>query len=458
LSGPSRRCEEWEKEAEVRGNPRILVIGASVLGGAVARALPRCRVVTTGTLLSGLWTAGHEDFDVIALSLACGPGVPRAIRSLRQVAPRARIVMSCAACDEPRAREALQAGADDYVLEPLVPDELAAACRLLSHTAPLPVATAPLPSMEEILELSEVLKNLGAGLHETLARLAVMLRQVFQAESVALRVGEHTACEGSSGPAVLEEPLRRGDEVVGTIALGPRARTSYLASDAARLANYARLIETIVAQATEQARWRDLAWHDDLSGLRNRRYFETTLDRLIGQAAAQRFRVTVILLDIDDFKSYNDRYGHETGDGLIREVAVLLTSCSREHDVVARYGGDEFAVIIWDAEQPRVPGSKHPTDPAVLAERFEGAMRRHAFKCLGHGAPGPVTFSGGLACFPWDGQTRVEILRAADAALLTAKRSGKNHILLADKAATSDSPGAAAKTPRAPRRPEPEGD
>ncbi len=441
----------------MRGNPRILVIGASGLGAAVARALPRCQVVTTGTLLSGLWTAGHEEFDVIAVSLAAGSSVPPAIRALRQVAGQARIVVSCAACEEPRAREALQAGADDYVLEPLVADELAATCRV-ARPAPLPVPAGPLPSMEEILELSEVLKNLGAGLPDTLARLAAMLRKIFQAESVAIRVGDDSAQDGPAGPPVLEEPLRRGDDVVGTVALGPRSRSSFLASDAARLANYARLIETIVAQASERARWQDLAWRDDLSSLRNRRYFEATLDRLIGQAAAERFRVTVILFDIDDFKTYNDRFGHETGDALIREVAVLLKSCSRGHDVVARYGGDEFAVIIWDAEQPRVPGSQHPTDPMVLAERFQGAMQRHAFKCLGRGAPGPVTFSGGLACFPWDGQTRLEILRAADAALLTAKRGGKNHILLAEKTANGDPPDASVKTPRAPRGPGAEGE
>jgi two-component system cell cycle response regulator len=197
------------------------------------------------------------------------------------------------------------------------------------------------------------------------------------------------------------------------------------------LADYARLIEAVVAQAREQAHWQDLAWRDDLSGLRNRRYFDATLDELLAQANQQRRRVTVILFDIDDFKSYNDAYGHETGDALIREVALLLTRCSRESDVVARYGGDEFAIVMWDSEQPRVPGSQHPRDALDVAERFQTVIREHEFKCVGPGAPGPVTLSGGLACFPWDGKTRAEIVRAADAALLAAKRNGKDHIELA---------------------------
>jgi len=416
----------------MRSNARILVIGSPALGNAVARALPRCQAATADTLLSGLWASGHEEFDIVVVSLAAGRHALQAIHGLRQIAPRARIIASCAPPDEPRARDALQAGADDYVLEPIAPDELAATLEI--GNAPVAVSVAgPLPSIPEIQELSEVLKNLGAGLQPTLQRLVVMLRQVFQAQGVAIQVGENTAFDGSAAPPVLQEPIRRADEIVGTIALGPRVGSSYLASDAARLTDYARLIETIVAQVSEQARWQDLAWRDDLSGLRNRRYFETTLDRLIAQAAAQRLRVTVILLDIDDFKTYNDTYGHSTGDALIGEVAVLLTRCSREHDVVVRYGGDEFAVILWDAEQPRVPGSQHPSDAMVLAERFQTAIRQHAFKCLGPGAPGPITLSGGLACFPWDGKTRADILHAADTALLTAKRGGKNHILLAEK-------------------------
>ncbi len=416
----------------MRGNPRILVIGSPALGSAVARALPRCEAAATETLLSGLWAMGHKEYDAVVLSLAAGRSALHAIHSLRQLAPQARIVVTCAAPDEPHARAALTAGADDYVLEPIAPDELATTFDL-GNIRPALSPTGPLPSIQEILELSDVLRNLGQGLPPALQRLAVMLRKVFEAENVTISVGESVARDGAAGPPVLQEPIRGRDEVAGAIALGPRIGASYLASDAARLADYARLIETIVAQVCEQAHWQELAWRDDLSGLRNRRYFEATLDRLIVQATAQRLRITIVLFDIDDFKTYNDTYGYDTGDALIREVAVLLKRCSRERDVVARYGGDEFAVILWDAEQPRVPGSQHPTDPMVLADRFRGAIGEHAFKCLGPGAPGPVTISGGLACFPWDGKTPAEILRAADTALRAAKRGGKNHILLSEK-------------------------
>jgi two-component system cell cycle response regulator len=81
-----------------------------------------------------------------------------------------------------------------------------------------------------------------------------------------------------------------------------------------------------------------------------------------------------------------------------------------------------------------VPGSEHPQEPIELATRFCQAIAQHDFECLGSDAPGPVTISGGLACFPWHGNTRERLIAAADEALLTAKRTGKNRIHLAGKA------------------------
>ncbi len=416
----------------MRGNANILVIGSAALGDAVARALPRCRSVTAQAPLSGLWTLGHGKFDGVVISLAAGQGALRAIRSLRQVAPGTRIVATCPPADEPQARAALRAGADDYVLEPVQPEDLSQA---LEYAAPprYVVSNGAVPSVHEIAELSAVLEHLDEGLPATLERLARLLQNAFGAAGASVSLDEHAATAGEPEPPVLQEALRRRAAVVGQVALGRRLDATYTTGDAAHLADYARLIETIMLQAAEQARWQELAWRDDLSGLRNRRYFDATLDQLLETATARRGRLTVILFDIDDFKSYNDKYGHDTGDALIREVAILLTRCSREHDVVARYGGDEFAVILWDAEEPRVPGSQHPTEPIALAERFRQVIREHDFKCLGSHSPGPVTISGGLACLPWDGKTRAELMRAADEALLTAKRDGKNRIALAEE-------------------------
>ncbi|MBU0641001.1 MAG: diguanylate cyclase [Planctomycetes bacterium] len=421
----------------MRRKSRLLVIGPSALRQIVARALPRHEISVAEDALGGVWEMGKRTYDEVLLSLSVGKNALRAVRSLREVAPAARIVVTCPPPDEPHACQALHEGADDYILEPMTREDLEHAFKLPTQ-ARISAGPAPGPTMHEIVLLADVLKNIGDGPQPTLDRFASLLQEAFGAESVVVQIDDLLAAIGDASAAVLDEAIRRHNRTVGYVSLGKPAHGAYAASTAARLADYANLIETAVTQARERERWQQLAWTDDLCGLRNRRYFEQVLDDLIVRAADQRLRVTVLLFDIDGFKSYNDSYGHDTGDALLREIAALLKRCSRESDVVTRYGGDEFAVIFWDAEKPRVPGSRHPTEPVVLAERFREATRLHEFKCLGENAPGRVTISGGLASFPWNGATREELLRAADDALRAAKRTGKNQIVLAESASVSE--------------------
>ena len=111
-----------------------------------------------------------------------------------------------------------------------------------------------------------------------------------------------------------------------------------------------------------------------------------------------------------------------------------MTRITREHDVVARIGGDEFAVLFWDEEPPRRPDSRHPDTARQLADRFVAAITRHHFGSLGPEAQGVLTISGGLATFPWDGADCRDLLRHADMALRRAKTSGKAAIHLVGQA------------------------
>ncbi len=171
-----------------------------------------------------------------------------------------------------------------------------------------------------------------------------------------------------------------------------------------------------------------MALKDELTGVWNRRYFNRFLERIIQRAAVDRSHITLLVFDIDDFKLYNDKYGHGTGDDVLREAARLMQSVVREHDVVARIGGDEFAVIFWDNEKPRKPNSEHPQDVVTAARRFQEAICAHRFPKLLDKAVGRLTVSGGLASFPWDGRTPKELLARADAMALQSKRQGKNAI------------------------------
>ena len=410
---------------------RLLLIGASAYRDALASALPNCDVLVAEQPLEGLWQSGQGRFERAFVSLGVGSTALRAVSSLRQVSPSMRIVVGCEPADEPIARRALAEGADEYILEPLRREDVEQAFGV-ARPGPLPgKEPATGPSLQEIVGLSGVLQNLGDGAPATLDRLTALLQQAFDAQGATIQLDDLTSTAGAVGELVLGEIIERDGKPVGRIALARRKRGTYAASAAVRLSEYARLIEATIVQARDRQRWRELAWSDDLSGLHNRRYFEQTLDELVERATAERLRVTVLLFDIDDFKSYNDRFGHDVGDKLIKEVALLLRRCTRECDIVVRYGGDEFAVVFWDAEKQRVPGSEHPHEPIELATRFCKATAQHDFQCLGSDAPGPVTISGGLACFPWNGTTREQLMAAADEALLTAKRTGKFQIHLA---------------------------
>ncbi len=182
-----------------------------------------------------------------------------------------------------------------------------------------------------------------------------------------------------------------------------------------------------------------LATEDDLTGLKNRRYIWEFLRQILERAKHDAGRVTLMVYDIDDFKHYNDCYGHPTGDHILKEAAVLMGSCCRAHDVVGRIGGDEFAVIFWDdplkkrdaaTQERRLDRMDHPREPIFIAKRFQRALEDSDLNLLGPDGTGVLTISGGLASYPYDGDTVEQLFEKADEALLEAKRSGKNRVYL----------------------------
>ncbi|HON93217.1 MAG: GGDEF domain-containing protein [Phycisphaerae bacterium] len=182
-----------------------------------------------------------------------------------------------------------------------------------------------------------------------------------------------------------------------------------------------------------------LATTDDLTGLKNRRYLWEFARQILERARPTRGRVTLLVFDIDNFKHYNDLYGHSTGDEILRQAAILMRRCCRHHDVVGRIGGDEFAVVFWDdprrtsggvPRDRRSASAEHPTEAISVAKRFQEALSRTDLNLLGPKAEGVLTISGGLASFPRDGSTVQELFDRADRALRDAKRGGKNRIYL----------------------------
>ncbi len=217
-------------------------------------------------------------------------------------------------------------------------------------------------------------------------------------------------------------PLRYGHEEHGILAA--------IGATEIDLTRWSRWAACWLDLSRRQQNLKILAYQDELSGAWNRRFLKTCLTRELQIARDARRHLTVMIFDIDDFKHYNDKWGHDAGDEIIRELVKLLQSIIRKGDHVCRIGGDEFAVLFCDPEPPREPGSNHPTTIEILAKRFKEQVRQARFPKLGTEAIGVLSISGGLATFPWDGMDVDSILRRADQRLLQSKRQGKNSITI----------------------------
>ena len=160
---------------------------------------------------------------------------------------------------------------------------------------------------------------------------------------------------------------------------------------------------------------KDLADRDPVTGLFNHRYFHTRLDELLEEADAKGTGVGVVIMDINDFKLFNDTYGHPTGDEVLRLVASgLQTIADREGVIPSRYGGDEFAVALPDADDAKTIDFVRRMSRWLDSQSFTGSNELI-----------PIRLSFGYALYPQHGSKRHQVVSAADASLYEAKRSGK---------------------------------
>lgn len=162
-----------------------------------------------------------------------------------------------------------------------------------------------------------------------------------------------------------------------------------------------------------------LAVTDGLTGLYNHKYFHESLALELGRARRYAYPVSLLLLDIDHFKRYNDAYGHQAGDALLRQLALLFRKAARENDFVARYGGEEFAILLPQTDK---------REALVLAKRLCRKVERH--RCEGEEVlpGGRLTVSLGLASFPEDVELAQDLIHMADQALYLAKNQGRNRV------------------------------
>lgn len=209
---------------------------------------------------------------------------------------------------------------------------------------------------------------------------------------------------------------KREDEI-GTVMASFSRMLATIEQQAAEINSFAARLDTAYRELeATNSRLKELSFKDEVTGLYNRRFFTIRLEEEISRYRRFNHPVSIVLLDLDGFKQINDELGHAAGDETLREVAQLLLRHSRGINVIARYGGDEFAILLVETTRA---GAR------LYAERVRELVSAHPF-----GDRRRTTASFGFASLPEDvsSPSPEELIRAADAALYAAKRAGKNTV------------------------------
>lgn len=176
-----------------------------------------------------------------------------------------------------------------------------------------------------------------------------------------------------------------------------------------------------IAGLNLRARLEHQSIRDGLTNLYNRHFMEISLDRELRRAARNHTDICILMVDVDHFKRFNDTYGHEAGDCVLREVAETFRQSVRAEDIICRYGGEEFVIILPETSQDA--GTERAENIRQRVSELRVRFRSEALR--------EVTISIGVATFPQSGSTLEELLRAADRALYMAKHGGRNQVVAA---------------------------
>jgi diguanylate cyclase (GGDEF)-like protein len=217
-------------------------------------------------------------------------------------------------------------------------------------------------------------------------------------------------------------PIMAQDQTVGLLYL--EERNMAVALPLADLIVLAESIGTTLGNLRLRQNLRDRSIRDGLTGLFNRRHLDETLALELPHAERSAASLSLVILDLDNFKTFNDTFGHDAGDMVLRTLGEAITRSVRQDDLAFRYGGEEFVVVL--------PGTG-AHQAAMLAERVRAAVEAIRLSYAGRPISG-FSASLGVATFPESGETAETLILAADRALYAAKAGGKNQVMLAGAA------------------------
>lgn len=220
-------------------------------------------------------------------------------------------------------------------------------------------------------------------------------------------------------------PLISFGQAIGVLTLESAKPEGFQVSDISPLESVADICAAAIQNTNYLEQVRQLAYRDGLTGVFNRRLFESRILEEIERARRYNSTLSVLMVDIDGFKPLNDEFGHLLGDEVLKQVSAIFLQQTRKVDVVCRYGGDEFAILV-----PETTGR----NAAAVAEKLRRIVSSWDFP----GVPRPVTLSVGIAGYPAHGDNRDAIMKAADGALYAAKQAGRNRVVLSSSKATRE--------------------
>ena len=268
------------------------------------------------------------------------------------------------------------------------------------------------------------LKGRRFGMGEGVAGQAAQRRQpILLDDAGASAFGPADPSRPVAARSVVAVPLLSRGRLIGVVVAVDRTRTGQFTGQDARLLS--TLLEpagVAIDNALLLRKSEELSITDDLTKLYNSRYLNSTLRREVERSKRYRTPVSLIFLDLDGFKNVNDQYGHLWGSRTLVEVGKVIAQTVREIDVVARFGGDEFTVVL-----PQTG----PEGAAIIAERIRQRIEETLFLST-HGLEVRISASLGIASFPDHGRSKDDLLARADQAMYVVKGRGKNGVALAE--------------------------
>lgn len=217
-------------------------------------------------------------------------------------------------------------------------------------------------------------------------------------------------------------PLTRRNKYMGLIILGEKFnKRTYSQSEKEMFSLLTNFLAVALSNVRLYKEMERVSVTDPLTNLFNRRYFENFLQNEIARARRFNQPLSLVMMDVDYFKNYNDVLGHPAGDKLLKDLAKVLKKTARRSDIVARYGGEEFCVIL-----PQISGK----GASSFSERLRNIVYTYPFQKREIQPGGHLTISLGVATYPYDAMMMKELIHKADTALYHAKKTGRNKVVL----------------------------